>query len=179
MRTMTTHNGTVGKIRLRRLGVSIAEVMISLAIAATLLTATAMAYQASMRAVDMNDQFFRASQAARVSVNQIMTEVRRCATWHVDDANTDQVQIQTAPMASRPSEVWVYTFDRVNHQLLVSIQSINPVPVMPIARNVEDVKFTKDAAGTTVCMLMKVKVGDNEVVVSGSASPRKAVTYSY
>jgi hypothetical protein len=153
--------------------------MISLAIAATLLTATAMAYSASMRAVDMNDQFFRASQAARVSTNQIMTEVRRCATWYVDDHDPHQLQIKTAPIADRPAQTWIYTYDPTAKQLMVSIQSINPVPIMPVARNVEDVQFTKDAAGTTVCMLIRVKVGDNEVTVCGSASPRKQVTYTY
>ena len=176
---MPVRTGMRTEMRMRHRGLSLVEVMISLAIAATLLTATAMAYSASMRAVDMNDQFFRASQAARVSVNQIMTEIRRCAMYQLDPANPHFLQVQTAPMGDRPSEVWNYTFNPTARQLTVSIQSINPTPTMPIARNVEDVEFTRDAAGTTVCMLIRVKVGDNELTVVGSASPRKQVTYTY
>src|SRR5205085_1077278 len=61
-----------------RKGLSLAEVMISLAISAMLLTAVAAAFTASSEAIEQNDEFFRASQAARVSMNQILTECRRC-----------------------------------------------------------------------------------------------------
>ena len=55
-----THN----RLRRSRAGLGMVEAMISLAIAASLLTAVAMAFRASADAVDQNDQFFRATQAA-------------------------------------------------------------------------------------------------------------------
>ncbi len=67
-------------IKKSRKGLSLAEVMISLAISAMLLTAVAAAFTASSEAIEQNDQFFRASQAARVSMNQILTEAP-APTW--------------------------------------------------------------------------------------------------
>ena len=62
----------------RRRGLSLAEVMISLAITSMLLTAIAAAFQSSSQVIENNDRFFRATQSARVAINQITTEVRRC-----------------------------------------------------------------------------------------------------
>ncbi|HEX2973414.1 MAG TPA: prepilin-type N-terminal cleavage/methylation domain-containing protein, partial [Tepidisphaeraceae bacterium] len=47
-----------------RRGLSLVEVMISLVICSLLLTAVATAFRASTMAIEDNDQFFRASQAA-------------------------------------------------------------------------------------------------------------------
>src|SRR3954470_5728397 len=60
-----------------RRGLSIVEVMISLTITSFLLVAVAAAYNASASAVEMNDRFFRATQAGRVTMNQLLTEIRR------------------------------------------------------------------------------------------------------
>src|SRR5205085_1130645 len=73
----------------RRRGLSIIEVMISLTISAFLLVAVAAAYSASADAVEMNDKFFRATQAGRVTMNQVLTEIRRADavqvfTDHID-----------------------------------------------------------------------------------------------
>ena len=54
--------------------------MISLAISASLLTAIAAAFSASSQAIETNDQVFRAPQAARVTINQIITEVAELQT---------------------------------------------------------------------------------------------------
>ena len=56
----------------RRRGMSIVEVLISLAIVAMLLTAVAAAFSSSAQIIETNDQFFRASQAARVSLTRMM-----------------------------------------------------------------------------------------------------------
>src|SRR5205823_7082731 len=60
-----------------RRGMSIAEVMISMAIAALLLVGVSAAYTASADAVEANDNFFRATQAGRVTMTQLLTEIRR------------------------------------------------------------------------------------------------------
>jgi len=69
--------------RVRR-ALSLLEVMISLAISSMLLTAIAAAFQSSSQVIQNNDQFFRATQSARVAINQILTEIRRCDS--IDDA---------------------------------------------------------------------------------------------
>ena len=58
-------------------GLSIAEVLLSLAISAMLLVGVAAAYNASANAVDGNDRFFRATQAGRVTMTQLMNEIRK------------------------------------------------------------------------------------------------------
>src|SRR5438874_5956452 len=60
-----------------RHGLGLVEALISLAIAAALLTAVAIGFVASARAINENDQFFRAAQSGRVSLNRILTQVRR------------------------------------------------------------------------------------------------------
>src|SRR5436190_19706856 len=60
-----------------RAGLGMVEALISLAICAALLTAVAAAFRASADAIDENDQFFRATQAARVACTRILTQVRR------------------------------------------------------------------------------------------------------
>jgi len=75
MKTNTRVSTTASR-RPRR-GLSIVEVMISLTITSFLLVAVAAAYNASASAVEMNDRFFRATQAGRVTMNQLLTEIRR------------------------------------------------------------------------------------------------------
>src|ERR1041384_6192160 len=69
-----------------RRGLSIVEVLISLAITSVLLTAVSAAFTASSEAVENNDEFFRATQAARVSMTQILTEVRRAKSVNVSSS---------------------------------------------------------------------------------------------
>jgi type II secretory pathway pseudopilin PulG len=66
-----------GAGRLARTGLSLVEVMISLAITSMLLTAIAAAFHSSTQVITQNDEFFRATQAARVALNQMLTEIRR------------------------------------------------------------------------------------------------------
>src|SRR3954470_14247930 len=80
-------------------GLSIIEVMISLTISAFLLVAVAAAYSASADAVEMNDKFFRATQAGRVTMNQLLTEIRRADSVDVIDSRTINV-IRPAPGAA-------------------------------------------------------------------------------
>src|SRR5207248_2657435 len=74
-----TFSRTVGPARRPRgrRALSLAEVMIALAITSMLLTAIAAAFQSSTQVIENNDKFFRATQSARVATNQILTEVRR------------------------------------------------------------------------------------------------------
>src|SRR5688572_27782762 len=64
-------------VRRCRRGLSMMETLISVAITGMLLTGLASAFVSSADAVEMNEQFFRATQAARVTLNQVVVECRR------------------------------------------------------------------------------------------------------
>jgi prepilin-type N-terminal cleavage/methylation domain-containing protein len=150
----------------RNRGLSLIEALISLAIAAMLLTAVAAAYAAASDAIKANDQFFRASQAARVTVNQITKEVRTCQSGVVD---TTTLELTTAG-----GQIRTYAYDATTKKLMMSIDA--PVPMTaPIASNVEKVLFQTE--GQTISVSITVKVGVNEVTLNGSAIPRRTLTY--
>src|SRR5438874_12215404 len=73
----------------RRHGLSLVEALIALAITAMLLTSVAASFHASTAAIEMNDQFYRAQQGARVSMNQILDQVSRCQSGVVDTSSLD------------------------------------------------------------------------------------------
>ena len=152
----------------RRRGLGLVELLVSLAIAATLLTAVAAAYAATTSAIQMNDEFFRASQAARVSINQIMAEVRKCQSGIVD---TDSLEISNQQGVKR-----VYAFDRGTNRLTLSFPEATVPVTYTLARNVDDVQFYTD--GQTIAMIVTIEVGKNQVTLSGSAMPRRTITFN-
>src|SRR5947209_4849420 len=76
--------------RLRR-GLSLIEVMISTAIAATLLVATGMAWVASTNAVEINDRTARGLQGGSTAVLQMTSAIRRCQAAQVYSDHVDLV----------------------------------------------------------------------------------------
>ncbi len=153
--------------RLRHRGLSIGELLISLAISAMLLTAVAAAYSASASAIEINDQFFRASQAARVSVNQIMAQVRKCQTVTI---NPTSLVMTTATGEDR-----TYAFDSASNTLTLTLTNQLVPPTYKLAHNVSNVSFTTD--GKSVSMSITVQVGNNKVLLTGCAAPRRTITY--
>lgn len=152
--------------RRRNAGLSLVEALISLAITASLLTAVGAAYQAANDTIRLNDQFFRASQAARVSVNQVMAEVRKCQSGVVDKPSLELI---TATGQSR-----TYVFDPATKTLAMTIDGPTPVTVK-MASNVSSVEFDTD--GQTISMTVVVEVGNNHITLNGSAIPRRILTY--
>jgi type II secretory pathway pseudopilin PulG len=146
---------------------SLVEVLISLSITATLLTAVALAYKAATDTVRLNDEFFRASQAARVSVNQVMAEVRKCQSGVVDKP---YLELITPTGQSR-----TYVYDADKHTLAMTVGGPTPTTVK-MASNVQSCEFETD--GQTISMTVIVKVGNNEISLNGSAIPRRIVTYN-
>ena len=148
-----------------RAGLSLVEVMISMAIASSLLTAVAAAFSASASAIEMNDQFFRATQATRISVNQIMTEARKCMSGVVAPTSLELI---TDKGETR-------TYALTGNQLTMTVAD----PVAPrtyrLASNVESLQFQTN--GKAVSMVVTVKVGNNAVTLTGSAIPRRTITY--
>ena len=182
----------------RRRGLSIIEVMISLTISAFLLVAVAAAYSASADAVEMNDKFFRATQAGRVTMNQILTEIRRADLVNVPSTNKIEV-FRPLPGSSGgtgtrlPKETFrAFTYDpatkMVTLQIFYDATAPSPAsPVYPLARNVEAAVFgpaenQKDANGVEILpkivarvpVQLVVRIGANEVRLSGASGPRRA-----
>ena len=164
--------------RKNRRGLSIVEVLISLGISALLLTAVAAAFSASADVVEANDQFFRASQAARVSLNQMLTEIRRAHAVAVP--STSKIDMITAASKDRS-----YVYNSTSKQLkLVTNDNISD-PDYSLANNVTTCAFgsqTKvDQGGISrvvrVTITLEVAVGNNRLRLSGSAAPRREQTY--
>jgi len=143
------------------------EVLMSLAISALVLTGVAAAFVASSRTVEINEQFFRASQAARVSVNQIMTEARRCQSGVVSTTSLE--------LTLHSGEKRTYALDSTNHALLMTLESLTPPETYTLARNVSSLTFATD--NKTISMTITVDVNGNQLLVNGSAMPRRTVVY--
>src|SRR5690606_20135108 len=78
----------------RNQGLSLVELLISLAISVMLLTAVAAAFHSTTTAVEVNDRFFRASQTARIAATQMSAAVRQsdsCQVGTTDQQNGDAV----------------------------------------------------------------------------------------
>ncbi len=161
-----------------RRGLSYVEAMISLSISAMLLAAVAAAFTASAQAVSSNDEFYRCAQAGRVSLNQLLREVRLCQTIQVF---SDHVDLFTADSRNR-----TYRFSTSQNQVLMVANDVANTPSYPLASNVTACVFQSDMAPdpTThvsrvvrVTVTMTVNVGKNNVTVTGSAAPRQALVY--
>ena len=179
----------------RRRGLSIVEVMISLTITSFLLVAVAAAYNASASAVEMNDRFFRATQAGRVTMNQLLTEIRRadrvaCAPGNDAIIVTRPPATATKDGANIECQRW-FRYDAVTKKVTVQIYyekpdlSVYGGPVYSLASNVEAATFgppdtIPNPAGPTapplearVPVTIEVKIGGNQVRLSGSSGPRR------
>ena len=161
-----------------RRGLGLVECMISLAIAAMLLTAVAAAFKTSAEAISLNDQFFRATQAGRVSLNRILTQVRRGS---VDTHSTSS----NLHLITDTGQDLSYTYDSANKQLKLVTNSDTTDPDYVLARNVSQLSFGiqtgTDYAGhvcvSRVSLLITVTIGNNSVVLSGTGAPRRNLSY--
>jgi prepilin-type N-terminal cleavage/methylation domain-containing protein len=153
--------------RRRRRGLGMVEMLVSLAIMAALLSAVAAAYSATTTAVEMNDQFFRASQAARVSINQIVAEVRKCQSGLVD---ADSLELTPSLGEKR-----VYAYDVEGKRLTMTFPDRSVPTTYVLARNVDAAEFFTD--GETISLRLTVQIGSNRITLSGSAMPRRSINF--
>jgi hypothetical protein len=155
-----------------------------LAITAMLLTAAAVAINASSAIVQSNDEFFRATQAARVSLHQILTQVRRGSvntTW-----NASTLRLITAQNDEGTGEDDItYSFVSAENKLKLITNDDLTDPDYTLASNVNALAFdvetgqdyTQAPCVVRVTVSITVKVGDNVVTLSGSAAPRRNLVY--
>jgi prepilin-type N-terminal cleavage/methylation domain-containing protein len=156
--------------RRRRAGLSLIECLISLAIAATLLTAVAAAYEAAANAIRLNDEFFRASQAARVSINQILAEVRKCQSFEPPAGNV----LRITTINGKTHEFAYNTADRTLTLTRDDAPLGFPATVI-MARNVDAVDM--EANDDSVSITVRVGVGNNSITLNGSALLRRKQTF--
>jgi hypothetical protein len=182
---MNTRNVNRGGGR-RRSALSLSELLISLAITASLLTAIAAAFSSSATVIENNDKFFRATQAGRVAINQILAEVRRCDSVEVSPTQIEILQAHELRPANEKTRTIKY--DAANKQLVLFITYMNDTksanfPLAPCV--VSPTPFSCDTAEddnhttyvTRVSVALEVKVGNNTVRLSGSAAPRRSLKF--
>jgi Tfp pilus assembly protein PilW len=165
--------------RVRR-GLGLVEAMISLSIAAMLLTAAGAAFNASSKAIEENDKVFRAAQAARVSMNRMLSQCRRGtvltnSTSSSLNFNTDQMQEVS------------YKFNSALNQLQFVTNGDLTDPDYVLARNVSSCTFqytygTNPALPTEQCVsrvaiTINVTCGANTITLTGSAAPRAMLSF--
>ena len=177
-------------------GLSLPEVMISLAITSMLLAAVAAAFTSSASAIENNDAFFRCSQAGRVTLNQILAEIRNCDSLDMSTSNTiniiRQAQVagvnqQYARQANEVSRAFFY--DSANQRITLTITQTTGLPVLgpyELASHVTACSFGPAEMGldynnseipVRVPMMVTVSTGGNIVALNGAAAPRRAMKY--
>jgi prepilin-type N-terminal cleavage/methylation domain-containing protein len=185
---MSTHPVSIN-LRRRR-GLSLVELMISLAISSMLLVAVAGAYSASSNMIQVNDRFARATQAARVSMTQLLTEIRRS---DFIDLGADQVHIFRPQELISPDEFmrtyrWLPGDANNPPRLVVTIKDVDDRVVTgphTLARNVQafslhaDTREVEDGPPIIirVTVTLVVEIDGSTIRLSGSAVPRRAMIY--
>ncbi|HEY7088173.1 MAG TPA: prepilin-type N-terminal cleavage/methylation domain-containing protein [Tepidisphaeraceae bacterium] len=170
-KAFTVNNALRPPHRGRRAGLSLIECLISLAIAATLLTAVAAAYEASANAIRLNDEFFRASQAARVSINHILEEVRGCQAF---DPPVDNV----LSLTTNNGKTHTYAYDKDARTLTLTRDDapIGFPATVVLARNVDAVDI--QANDQSISITVRVGIGTNTITLNGSALLRRMQVFN-
>ena len=172
------------------------EVTVSLTIVAMLLLACATAFTASASAINNNDAFFRCTQAARVTLGQILAEIRNCDSLDMSQAKTIRI-VRAASSAqngavqkyaAQPNEVSrAFVYDSTNKKITLQITYTTSVsPVYELTTNVSACSFGPVDMGSDynglsipihVPISITISTGGNTVALNGSAMPRRAMKY--
>ena len=179
-------------------GLSMPEAMIALVITSLLLVAVATAFSASCTVIEGNDDFFRSSQAARVTMEQLIIEIRNCDSLDMSQANTINI-IRPAYSAGSgqilyrqvgpPAEVsrsFVYSPANQNITLTITYADGTTKGPYELAGNVTACAFGPPDMGldynnasipVRVPITITVSTHGSAVVLNGSAAPRRAMKY--
>lgn len=168
------------KLRKYRAGMTLVELLMSLAISATLLVAAAGAYNAAGAAIETNDQFFRSSQQARVCMGNFVKEVRQAQK--VLSVSSTQVHLIAANGHDR---VWQYAAATSTTPGLIRVIDNTASTSRIAASNVGYAAFNsksgqipnKTTWPVQVSFILQVQLGLNQVVLSGGAAPRQEIPY--
>jgi type II secretory pathway pseudopilin PulG len=186
----------------RHHGMGLIEIMISLAITTALLTAVAVAWTSSADAVEDNDKYFRAAQSARVTLTQIMAEVRRCDS--VVTVTNTQLRLNTKQYGDTINVMeWTYVPANTAYTNPVTgaattttdgrIMLVNYTTnkAYTLARNVTSCQFRSEMGSSDpdpsapknrhvmIAATIQSGIGQNVVTFTGSAAPRAYMIYKY
>ena len=176
MSAEATKRRSDGATKARR-GMSIIETLIAVTISAILLAAVGAAFCASSSVITENDEFFRATQAARVAMTQMLTEIRRS---HAVNVSADRTRCDVLTVDNRDRS-YLYT----SNSLKLVTNDDTSDPDYTLAANVTactfDADVFKDPGGidhvVRVAITMNVHVGGNTIRLTGSAAPRREQKY--
>jgi prepilin-type N-terminal cleavage/methylation domain-containing protein len=166
------------KTRRVRRGLSLIEVMISTAIAATLLVATGMAWVASTNAVEINDRTARGLQSGSTAVLQMTSAIRRCQAAQVYSDHVDLVTFD--------GHKYTYQYSSAAQQLQFVNKDVTPNVMHPLASNVTACTFGCDTAPNpqtqVLCVVhvsvnITINIGSCPFTLCGSAAPRVNINY--
>ena len=165
--------------------------MISLAICSSLLIAVAAAFSASSNAIDINDRFFRASQAGRIATGQMLASLRKCQDCLVGssyDGSSTTVSADIVQFRGTDDKYYHYAYDPAARTLSLTDEAANKT--YTLAHNVDRLGtakiFTADMSPDPVTQVMRpvriavgftIQIGNDTIPLSGSAVPRRSVVY--
>ena len=98
-----------------------------------LLVAVAAAFTRLPQAIEINDQFFRATQAGRIAVTQISTAVRRCQVASVGsyyDGHSASVSADTLNFESPDNKWYHYAYDPTAQTLTLTDEAAGKTVVL-------------------------------------------------
>jgi type II secretory pathway component PulJ len=114
--------------RRQRLGIGLIELMISLVIAAGLLTATAVAVDASFRAYAVNQEQSNLMQQARITMNRVLTTIRT-STAHAPKTSSKLAEFSNGIITT---DTGIALFDAQNNNIIFRHDSANKTVVVDV-----------------------------------------------
>lgn len=172
-----------------RHGISLPELLISLAIVAVLMTAVGASYSASASAVEMNERMFRATQTARIAMNRMLHDLRNAEVVTVGTLaaqSTSTVTDTFIDVINPDGSMVSYVYQPADRVVYLVQRDAEDEPQFVLARNVDSAVFTADVQPhpqtgqrrtVRVTIDLNVQVEQQSVRLSGSATPRRAMVY--
>ena len=168
----------------RRCGMTLVELLISLAISSALLVALAAAFHASTSAIETNDSYIRCTQTARVTLGQLTTENRRADAVQVSPG-CDVIQVIRPADQLSPNEIYrQFAYDAGNKRITLQIfyAGNTSSPVYELAGNISACTFGMAGAdGKNPSMPHRIPISitcsssGSTVTLTGAATPRRAL----
>ena len=172
----------------RAAGLSLTEVLISLAIVAMLLTATGIAFDAALNNYKINHDMASVSVAARNALYQMTSTIR--SAWNLDPVTDPGYEIDVAvdglscTLRDSSDRVVIYRYDEDADELQVNIDGAadwyvmveNVFPVT-VGENIFTASYNDDGLVSRVEMRFQVSQVDVSRTISAAAVPRN-ILYS-
>jgi prepilin-type N-terminal cleavage/methylation domain-containing protein len=157
-----------------RRGFTMVEALITLSITALLMLAMGSAFTAAGATVEANDRFFRSVQQARVAMDLITTEIRRCQS--ITSSSATSVTLTPATTDFNGDSI-TFTYNTVGGyagDLTLTDNVAGTTTVL--ATSLTSAAFNSLAGFKTIALAMTVQIGETQVTLSGSAAPRYLVS---